>query len=176
MTFGYRFEPEDWVRWCLYSTRRSNGARQRRVVSIIVSCAAYFAGAFFLVDEWHGPWTVAIALTFAIVLCILTPRYIDRRIERSFREQASSPQLKGSFGAYRLTVSAAGLLEDGPAVRSEVGWENVSEIAKEDDHVFILLSTGQAAVISRRSYDGPIAFDELPKAVSALRPTKEGQP
>jgi hypothetical protein len=169
MTLEYRFEPEDWVRWCLHQAQHSAVARRNRRFTVFFSYAVYFAVASFMSAQLHAVWATAVAFLFFVAFCVLTPSYIDRRTEGAFRTQALSACMKGGFGAHRLTVTEEGLIEEAPAVTSHVSWESVCDVVTDKNYLFILLSDGRAAVISRDSYSGPVPFEQIAGDINAYR-------
>jgi hypothetical protein len=81
----------------------------------------------------------------------------------------ADPQLKGGFGPHELILSESGLREITPATDSFVKWSGITAVVRDGEHIFVRLVNGQAAVICRQSYSGPVTFDEIPKVIDDFR-------
>jgi hypothetical protein len=76
----------------------------------------------------------------------------------------------GALGIHRLSFSKRGLREVGPSMVSRCGWDALQDVQRDGDHIFITLTTGQVAIVNRHSYEGPVAFYDLPRAIGQLAP------
>jgi hypothetical protein len=169
MTLSYDFTEEDLSRWYQYSFRASPRSRIARKQHVVIWFAVYvcLASAAVLVFQTYPAAFIGYGL--AAVFTFTTWRGYDQRIDIALKAQAADPQVKGSFGQVQLTLSAAEMREVTPATDSTVKWQSVMDVVRDGDYVFVRLATGQAAVIPRRSYSGPVAFDEIPQAIIDFR-------
>lgn len=106
-------------------------------------------------------WIVAIAGTAILIfMAFLTPGMYERRLTRALTAMANDPRFVGAFGRHQLTLTEAGLQETTPVTESFVRWQSVSDVSIQPDHIFVCLANGQAAVVPRESFSGPVSFDE----------------
>ena len=101
----------------------------------------------------------------AAVCAYATWLIYNDRIATALRAHAADPQLKGCLGQARLTLSDIGMREVTQAADALIKWPGVIDAVQDGDYVFVRLSTGQAAVIARRSYSGPVPFEEIPRII-----------
>jgi len=123
-----------------------------------------------VISLYFKTWPIGVgAFAFATIVSLFGGYAYDRQIEYTIARQVADPQLAGSFGAHHLTLSEAGLREVTPATDSLVRWDSVTDVVTEADHIFVRLVTGQAAIISRQSYAGPVAFDDIPRVIDEFK-------
>jgi hypothetical protein len=169
MTLSYDFTEEDLSRWYQHSFRASPRLRIARKQHVVIWFGVYvcLASAAVLVFQTYTAGFIGYGL--AAVFTFITWRGYDQRIGAALKAAAADPQVKGSFGQVQLTLSAAGMREVTPATDSTVKWQSVMDAVRDGDYVFVRLATGQAAVIPRRSYSGPVAFNEIPQAITDFK-------
>jgi hypothetical protein len=165
ITLHYDFGPEDLLSWYRLSIRDSSGGRRQRQRAIARSVILIFAAAAVAVLFFQSWWVAAVAFGLALLMSIMAPWQYDQHLEQTLRATVNDPRLAGGFGPHELTMSETGLHEVTPASESFVKWQFVTEVATDPDHVFIRLSSGQAAVIAREAFSGPIAFDEVESVI-----------
>ncbi|MBC7815721.1 MAG: YcxB family protein [Planctomycetaceae bacterium] len=172
MTLTYEFGREDLLHWYRHFHRSSPGVRSQRS-RFIVSWSLSFFGLAILVsvpalasESW--PFVIP-ALMLATGFSIATPKWFDLRIEQALQALVADPRLEGSFGPVQLVLTDEGMREIMPATNSLVQWASITEVIADADYIFVRLTTGQAAVISRQSYSGPVLFDEIPKVIDEFR-------
>jgi hypothetical protein len=169
VTLSYDVGQDDlkcWHRYYLKGTQKLYGSRSR----FITSWSALYLGVAASVSLCMQTWPAAIvSFGIAIVLCSYTGSWHDGQIERHVQRLSGDPRVKGIFGSRQLILSEAGLREISPVVDSWVKWDSVREPVIEDDHILIPLANGSAAVISRKSYSGPIPFEEVPAVIANFK-------
>jgi hypothetical protein len=62
------------------------------------------------------------------------------------------------------------------AADATIKWPGVIDAVRDGDYVFVRLTTGQAAVIARRSYSGPVPFDDIPRVISEFKQQHIAEP
>ena len=169
MTLSYDYKADDLACWLRHHLRSSPSARRGRVL-VTFAWFALFATLASCVAYYFGSFVVSLACYSLVVLfTFLAWRSYDRVVERTVRAKAADPQLQGGYGPIQLTLSEEGLREVTPTTDSLARWSGVSDVIRDSDHIYVRLATGQAAIISRRSYSGPVPFDEIPRAIDELR-------
>ena len=172
MTLNYDFCRDDLLHWYRYSQYSSPSWRSQRSRFVASWCGLFFGLAglasipAFNSESWPP---VILAFVLAAGFGFGTPKWYDQRIENALQALAADPQLEGGFGPIQLVLSNEGLREVTPATDSLVRWTSVIQVVADADHVYVRLVTGQAAVISRQSYSGPIAFEEIPGVIEEFR-------
>lgn len=172
MTLTYEFSREDLLHWYRHFHSSSPGVRSQRS-RFIVSWSVGFFGLALLISVpalASESWPLVIpALMLASGFSFATPLWFDRRIEQALQALANDPRLEGSFGPVKLSITDEGLREVTPATDSLVRWTSITDVIADIDHIYVRLTTGEAAVISRQSYSGPVSFNEIPKVIDEFR-------
>src|SRR5262249_8562112 len=110
----------------------------------------------------------------AAVLTLVSALRYRQRIEAAYRTLADDPARGPMYGPCSLEITDQGLRSVSPISESLHKWHGVSKVAARGGHVFVVLASGSALVISRESFAGPIRFEELvpalQKAISGYRP------
>ena len=170
MDITFTHTPDDLLAYNWYFQRVSAVGRSRRRTGLAILIAA---GVLMtaLVYTRHGNgmalWIVAI---LSAALIALAPWMQKAVIRRTIRRHLADPRFKGSFGDYRVTATRDGLHSISPVAETDLKWANVGELVYDgDDHFYLCLASGAAMVISRRSYRGPVHFDQLKGELERLR-------
>jgi hypothetical protein len=169
MTLTYNYTADDLVSWQLHYLRSSAPARRSRSLHIATWFSVLISFASFSVLYFQTYTAAVLGYSIAAVFTVYIWRGYDRQVEGTLRSHAADPQLRGSFGPVQLTLSEDGMREVTPAIDSFVRWNFVTEVVSDTDRIFVRLCTGQAAVISRSSYAGPVPFDDMPKVIDDFR-------
>jgi hypothetical protein len=165
MTFTYHFGENDLLCWWRHYYKSSPSSKAARTRYIVASSASFLLAATLIGYYWHS-WVAAfVSFAFAGVFCLFIPVAYDRHVDYQLRRSVSDPQVRGGFGEHRLTLADDGLREVTPATESLAKWPSVTDVIIDRDHIYIRLASGQAAVISRHSYSGPVAFEQIPQVI-----------
>ena len=177
MKLNYDFNEEDHFHWYQYSIKASPIARKARRRYVVRWFALYVCVATAIVFCIPTYTAAFIGYGLAIVLTFTALRDYDQRLDAAIKEVAAAdPQRNGNLGQHQLTLSDVGMREVTPTTDTTVEWEKVIDALRYGDYVFVLVSTKEvaaAAVISRRSYSGPVPFDEIPQAIQDLKQKKK---
>lgn len=165
MTLSYDIDEEGVFRWQEYSFRTSPAAGIARRRHMVFWSAVYICLATAVFLPFRTPTVALVSYGLAAVCSYATWLVYNDRIAKGLRAHAADPRLKGCLGHAELTLSDVGMREVTQAVDSLVKWSGVIDAVQEGDHIFVRLSTGQAAVIARRSYSGPVPFEEIPRII-----------
>jgi hypothetical protein len=170
MTLNYDFDEEDQIRWYQYSFNENPKALKARRLHTVKWSALYVcvATAIFL---FFGTYTAAvIGYGLAAVLTFATLREYNQRIDAAVKQVvAADPQLKGQLGHCQLTLSDVGMREVTPRTDKTFEWQSVIDAFRDGDYVFVRVATREHAMIPRRSYSGPVPFEEVPQTIHALK-------
>jgi hypothetical protein len=169
MTLSYNFRQDDLLRWYRHYHQSSSSGRRQRSRYITTWSVVYLASAVVASLRFQTWPAGVVALAVAAALSFVTARWYDAQIEKELAGYAADPQLTGSFGAHQLILSDAGLREITPATDLLAKWQSVTDVVSEPEHIYVRLASGHAAVISRQSYSGPVAFDDIPRVVHEFR-------
>jgi hypothetical protein len=161
VTITYDLNEDDMVAWHRYWLRTSTVARRSRVWRGVQVFAAFCFSVAFVFTHFPVFWASLVSGALVVALIIFIWRGLDELILKQLRANASDPQLRGSFGRIRLTLSDEGVRELTPAAESFAKWDSVTEVSGSEGRIFIRLNNGAAAIISKISYSGPVPFDEL---------------
>ncbi len=169
VTLSYEFTRDDAVAWWANRIRASTVARRSRIRQTLQWSAVYLGFATVLVFFFRNATSAIVLYPIAAFLAVLTWTNYTHLVDTHLQEQAADPKAQGAYGQVTLTLSDQGLREVTPATDSFVKWSSVTSVIRSQDRLFLPLTTGQAAVIPRRSYSGPIPFDNLPEFIERLR-------
>lgn len=169
MTLTYKVEEKDLLSWYRYSVKKSPlwVAARKRYIAFWGAVFIGLASAAVLAFQTYPAAVVGYGL--AAVLTFSTWKAYDVRTDNALKAFAWDPLVKGSFGPAELTISELGLREVTPAADASLKWQSVIDAVRDGDYVFVRLSTGQAAVISRRSFAGPVPFEDIPKVITDFK-------
>ena len=169
MTLHYEITEEDLFRWYQYSFNASPTSRTARRRHVLFWLAVYFCLASAAVLAFQTCTAALVGYGLAVIFTFTTRLVYNGRIQDALKAQAAGPLVKGSLGQAELTLSELGIREVTVAADSTLRWQAVVDAVQDGDHIFVRLSTGQAAVISRRSYSGPVAFEHLPELICGFK-------
>lgn len=161
MTFAYDFTEDDLLSWYRYYYASSPFPRRKRNRYIAAWAGIFFGFAIVAVCYFQSLPSTIIAIALAVMLSVLTRYVYDDQIDHHLKNYSS--QSNDNFGPHQLILSNYGLQEITPATDTRIKWQSVGDVIAQDNHIFIRLTTGYAAVISDKSYSGPVAFAELPQ-------------
>jgi len=169
MTFKYNFGKDDLLAWFRHSIKSSPAARHRRFRYIITWSSIYFSLAL-IASAYFQIWlAIVFCLGLAGLLSYFTWLAYDKQIEQALERHADDRPLRGCFGDVQLILTEAGLREITPTTDSLVKWHAVTDVVVEGEHTFIRLATGQAAVINRKSYSGPVDYERIAEVVQEFK-------
>jgi len=164
VTLKYSVTSEDFLNYNLWFFKHSDLVRNQKskalqwtlvVGALVVAVAAFSSG-------WA---TALLCLAIYAVLSMFFSIHYDEVLRKNTEQLINSSSYDGVFGTHHLTLFDKGLQEVGPEITSDIKWEAVRQVCKEGDLVFVVLSHGVAIIINRNSYEGTIAFDELPASL-----------
>ena len=169
MTFRYTFDADDMASWLLYYLRTSPKRRRGRLSFAFAYfvLAATIASCFFYYSLSLKAFAIGVAAT--VLFSLFGWFQYKQIVESKIREQARQPHLQQSYGLVEMTLTEEGIREVTPVIDLLMKWQGVTEVIRERDYVYIRHSSGQTVIVSRRSYHGPVPFEELPRVVEEFR-------
>jgi hypothetical protein len=170
MNINFTHTPDDLLRYNLYFQRVSAAGRRRKWLSI-VSLIAIGVGVPLLVHRADpDPIVTAIMIVIGGTVIVLSPCIQYWSVRRAISRALADPRLAKSFGDIRVSFNAQGLHPVSPVAETDVKWPQVADVVCDsDDYRYICFANGAALIVSRRSYHGPVHFDQLKAELERLR-------
>jgi hypothetical protein len=169
MGFRYKVSKENRLRYSLYR-HKSSPFTQRQRSQFLASWIGIQIGVVAVISLYFQTWPATItAFGAGLLAAYLTPRWYDRRIVSGYRNQLDNPEYDTAFGERQIVFSPAGIRLIGPFAESAIEWKGVIAVEKVDPDIFVRFVGGNAIVISRESFSGPIEFDAIPKLIEDVK-------
>ena len=82
------------------------------------------------------------------------------------RKMTNKPGAPDQFGAYKLSVDAAGVSETGPAEHHTHAWSALLELTETADHLFLTTVGGSAYIVPKRAFESGAALNAFRTTVA----------
>jgi YcxB-like protein len=169
MTISYEFTQEDMVAWQMHFLRNSKSGRRNRHLQIVLGFIGYLAVLAFAFEKLPLYIASIIGVTSLMPLILYVWKGVDIHTYDQLRQHASDPKIKEAYGKIELSFSEEGMNERTSQTSSLAKWDTVREVVESDNRIFVQMSNGQAAVISKATYSGPVKFEELPGVIDGFK-------
>lgn len=162
MQIEYQITLEDLVDFNLYHYKNSPAMRRS-----ILSMKMAFAVTIILIaplilyflDEISFLISVPVLAVLAFISAFIWP--LPRVIERSIEKQAVKLYAEGkkdATGKHTMTLTPDGIIETGEHGEQRIKWGGVEKITVNEKYIFIYISSIQAFIVPRTSFDDEFSF------------------